>query len=95
MVANSFLESDQRPSGDRKDISIESLIHTIRGQKVMLDFDLAMLYGTETKALNQAVKRNTERFPDDFIFQLSKQEMQELVTNCDRWLVDDGSRKMW
>ena len=95
MVANSFLESDQRPSGDRKDISIESLIHTIRGQKVMLDFDLAMLYGTETKALNQAVKRNTERFPDDFIFQLSKQEMQELVTNCDRWLMDDGSRKMW
>ena len=61
----------------------------------MLDFDLAMLYGRETKALNQAVKRNTERFPDDFIFQLSKQEMQELVTNCDRWLMAEGRRKMW
>ena len=63
---------------DRKNINIESLIHTIRGQKVMFDFDLAMLYGTETKALNQAVKRNKERFPDDFMFQLTKVELDSL-----------------
>jgi len=63
---------------DRKNINIESLIHIIRGQKVMFDFDLAMLYGTETKALNQAVKRNKERFPDDFMFQLTKVELDSL-----------------
>ena len=55
-------------------ISIESLIRVIRGQQVMLDADLAMLYGVETKALNQAVKRNINRFPDDFRFQLTQEE---------------------
>ena len=59
---------------DNISINIESLIHTIRGQKVMVDFDLAMLYGVQTKALNQAVKRNTKRFPDDFMFQLTQEE---------------------
>ena len=59
---------------DNMSINIESLIHTIRGQKVMVDFDLAMLYGVQTKALNQAVKRNTKRFPDDFMFQLTQEE---------------------
>jgi hypothetical protein len=59
---------------DHMNINIESLIRTIRGQKVMVDFDLAMLYGVQTKALNQAVKRNTKRFPDDFMFQLTKEE---------------------
>ena len=53
---------------------IEGLIRTIRGQKVMVDFDLSMLYGVKTKALNQAVKRNIKRFPDDFMFQLTKEE---------------------
>ena len=53
---------------------IESLIHVIRGQQVMLDSDLARLYGVETRVLNQAVKRNIERFPDDFMFQLTKEE---------------------
>ena len=62
------------PSGDLKNINIESLIRTIRGQKVMVDFDLAMLYGVKTKALNQSVKRNIKRFPDDFMFQLTKEE---------------------
>ena len=47
-------------------INIESLIRIVRGQRVMLDADLAMLYGVETKVLNQAVKRNVNRFPDDF-----------------------------
>ena len=55
-------------------ISIESLIRVIRGQQVMLDSDLAMLYGVETKRLNQAVKRNINRFPEDFMFQLTQDE---------------------
>ena len=63
---------------DIKIIDIESLIHTIRGQKVMLDSDLAMLYGVETRALNQAVKRNLRRFPYDFMFQLTKEEWNAL-----------------
>lgn len=54
--------------------AIESKILTIRNQQVMIDRDLAELYGVETKALNQAVKRNIERFPDDFMFQLTKEE---------------------
>ena len=54
--------------------NIEPLIKVIRGQQVMLDKDLAMLYGVEAKVLNQAVKRNIERFPDDFRFQLTKEE---------------------
>ena len=54
---------------------IKSLIRTIRGQQVMLDSDLAMLYGVKTSALNQAVKRNIGRFPDDFMFQLTKSEL--------------------
>ena len=62
---------------------IESKILFVRGKKVMLDRDLALLYGVETKALNQAVKRNLARFPEDFMFQLSKVERNEPVTNCD------------
>ena len=55
---------------------IKSKIYEIRGQKVMLDRDLAELYGVETRALNQAVKRNIERFPDDFMFQLTGDEFE-------------------
>jgi hypothetical protein len=58
-------------------------ILVIRGCKVMLDADLAELYGITTKALNQGVKRNNERFPSDFMFQLSAEEKHEVVTNCD------------
>ena len=54
--------------------SIQSKIYEIRGQKVMLDFDLAEMYEVETRVLNQAVKRNIERFPEDFMFQLTKEE---------------------
>lgn len=57
---------------------IERTIYTIRGYKVMLDRDLAELYGVEVKALNQAVKRNSERFPEDFMFQLNKDELSFL-----------------
>lgn len=62
---------------------IETKILLIRGQKVILDADLAALYGTSTKALNQAVKRNTTRFPEDFMFQLTDKEKNEVVTICD------------
>lgn len=65
--------------------TIETKILTIRNQQVMIDRDLAELYGTETKVLNQAVKRNIERFPEDFMFALDKSEKDELVTNCDRF----------
>ena len=54
---------------------IQQKIHTIRDSRVMLDFDLAELYGVETRIINQAVKRNIERFPPDFMFQLSKEEL--------------------
>lgn len=64
----------------------ESRIFTIRGVQVMLDRDLAEFYGVETKALNQAVKRNINRFPERFRFQLSEEEKKELVTNCDRFV---------
>jgi hypothetical protein len=62
---------------------LEGKILIVRGHKVMLDADLARLYGVGTKALNQAVKRNKERFPEDFMFQLTKREKTEVVTNCD------------
>ena len=65
--------------------SIRSRIFTIRGIQVMLDRDLAELYGVPTKRLNEQVRRNAERFPDDFMFLLSKSEMSELVANCDRF----------
>jgi len=62
--------------------SIQNRIYEIRGERVMLDFDLAALYEVETKVLNQAVKRNIKRFPADFMFQLTKEEWDN-VTNCD------------
>lgn len=62
----------------------ETLIFHFRGMKVMIDSDLAMLYDVPTKALKQQVKRNIQRFPVDFMFELSKNEKEELVTNCDR-----------
>lgn len=58
--------------------NIESKILLIRGQRVMLDADLAELYGVETKMLNRAVKRNPERFPEDFMFQLTAEELENL-----------------
>ncbi len=60
-------------------IPIQNLIYEIRGKKVMLDFDLAKLYQVETKALKQAVRRNIDRFPDDFLFTLSQEEYNSLI----------------
>ena len=62
---------------------IEQRILVIRGQKVMLDADLAELYGVTTKRLNEQVKRNRGRFPKDFMFQVTAKEKSEVVANCD------------
>lgn len=62
---------------------IESRIIVVRGYKVLIDADLATLYDVPTKALNQAIKRNAERFPGDFMFQLTAAEKADVVTNCD------------
>ena len=73
--------------------SIENLIHVIRGKQVMLDRDLARLYGVETFRLNEQVKRNIERFPEDFMFQLSKEEFENLKSQIaiSSW---GGTRKL-
>ena len=63
--------------------SVESRILSIRGQKVILDSDLAAIYGVTTKRLNEQVKRNAKRFPDDFVFRLTPKEKKEVVANCD------------
>ena len=60
-------------------ILIENKIYEVRGTKVMLDFDLAELYGIETRTLKQAVRRNIERFPEDFMFMLTKEEANNLI----------------
>lgn len=73
------------PDNQLQTINIENKILVIRGQQVMLDRDLAELYGVETRVLNQAVKRNIERFPEDFMFMLETFEKNELITNCDRF----------
>src|SRR5690606_29065960 len=64
---------------------IENKIFVFRDTQVMIDRDLAEMYQVETKVLNQAVKRNIERFPQQFRFQLTNNEKMELVTNCDRF----------
>ncbi|OGX05599.1 MAG: hypothetical protein A3G87_00545 [Omnitrophica bacterium RIFCSPLOWO2_12_FULL_50_11] len=64
---------------------IEERIFSIRGHKVMIDRDLAKLYGVETKYLNRQVKRNRARFPEEFMFQLTREEKSELVTNWHRF----------
>jgi len=72
---------------------IQNKIYEVRGQRVMLDFDLAELYEVETRTLNQAVKRNTKRFPSDFMFQLSNKEFDNLMSQIviSSW---GGTRKL-
>lgn len=72
--------------------SIQNRIYEIRGERVMLDKDLAALYETETKALNLAVKRNHRRFPKDFMFQLSKDEWESLRFQIETSKVRVGTR---
>ena len=62
---------------------IQNKIFEVRGLRVMLDFDLAEMYEVKTKVLKQAVKRNINRFPSDFMFELTKVELEEVVTICD------------
>ncbi|MCX6150453.1 MAG: ORF6N domain-containing protein [Ignavibacteriales bacterium] len=66
-----------------KQENIVQIIYLIRAEKVILDFDLALLYGVENRVLKQSVRRNLSRFPSDFLFQLNKIEWNELITNCD------------
>ena len=79
----------------RKPAQIQSMIFEIRGQKIMLDSDLAVLYQVETKVMNQAVKRNIDRFPPEFMFQLTQSEYDNLksqfVTSSSSW---GGRRKL-
>ena len=72
---------------------IENLILEIRGQQVMLDRDLARLYGVETKRLNEQVRRNIERFPSDFMFQLSKEEFEKWKSQNATSMLDNENMK--
>ncbi len=85
LVANNDQLNDVVEITSAEDIDITKLIVVVRDQQVLIDRDIAMLYKVETKVLNQKVKRNVARFPERFRFQLTKQEMKELVTNCDRF----------
>ena len=87
-ICNDSLQPTQQPLE-----VIENLILNIRGKQVMLDRDLARLYGVETKRLNEAVKRNIERFPEDFMFQLNKEEFEnwksQIVTS--NWMSQNAT----
>lgn len=66
-----------------KRLEVNQRIINVRGQRVILDADLAQLYGTRTHRLNEQVKRNWGRFPKDFIFKLTKEEKSKVIANCD------------
>lgn len=85
LVANNDQLDDVVEISSAEDIDITKLIVVVRGQQVLIDRDIAMLYKVETRTLNQKVKRNVARFPERFRFQLTKQELLELITNCDRF----------
>jgi hypothetical protein len=72
---------------------IQNMIYIVRGQRVMLDSDLAQLYGVETKALNRQVRRNMIRFPDDFMFQLTKEEYESLKCQIGTSKVGRGGKQ--
>ncbi|MBF0595808.1 MAG: ORF6N domain-containing protein, partial [Candidatus Omnitrophica bacterium] len=73
--------------------TVESLIHIIRGQKVILDSDLARIYGVTTKRLNEQVKRNAERFPIDFMFRLTIEDSELTTDEKNRSQIATGSQK--
>ena len=74
-------------------IIVQNLIYTIRGRQVMLDSDLAELYGYEVKRLNEQVKRNINRFPEDFMFQLTEEEIPERLKSQFATLNENGNRR--
>jgi hypothetical protein len=80
-------------SAKPSDVAIESSIRIVRGQRVMMDADLARLYGVTTAAINQAVKRNTDRFPDDFSFVLTRKELTDLISQTVTSKPGSGGRK--
>lgn len=93
-LLRSTAKTREKPGADRTEggnsmnipatmLRVEQRILRLRGQKVMIDSDLAELYGVPTKRLNEQVKRNAERFPADFMFQLTAAEKAEVVANCD------------
>ena len=86
--------SDKVKSISKNTFSIEHLILNIRDQRVILDSDLAFLYGVETKALNQAVTRNASRFPEEFAFRLSKEEFQNLKSQFVTSSLHGGKHKL-
>jgi len=75
--------------GSQLESTIQSLIYTIRGERVMLDADLAALYGVETRRLNEQVIRNLDRFPGDFMFRLTRQELRALIS---QFAISNGGR---
>ena len=84
-AGNEFVESMKNPVSTFNQNEIENRIFTMRGMQVMIDRDLAELYGVLTKRINEQVKRNASRFPEQFCFQLNEYEKIELVANCDRF----------
>ena len=74
---------------------IQNKIYEIRGQRVMLDFDLAELYQIETKALKQAVRRNSERFPADFMFEVTPEEYNSLIVSSGSQNVTSKGGRLW
>jgi ORF6N domain len=85
---------DKMMSSHRRIANLESAIHLIRGQRVMLDSDLAMIYGVTTKRLNEQLKRNRPRFPADFAFRLTVQEFRTLKSQIATSSSHDGKRKL-
>src|SRR2546430_50079 len=82
--SESFFRPQRRMAIILKPENVARLVFFVRGEKVMLDADLAVLYGVTTKALNQAGKRNSDRFPSDFMFRLTKQETESLIFQSGR-----------
>lgn len=85
LITNCDQLNDTEEITPMEEMDIANLIVVVRGQQVLIDRDIAMLYKVETKHLNERVKRNVARFPERFRFQLSKQEMKELVAKYDRF----------
>lgn len=90
-------ENKQLPDIEISEVTIKNLIYVVRGQQVMMDSDLAMLYQVETRVLNQAVKRNIARFPEKFRFQLSEEEYDDLksqfVISSEEYEITHGGRR--
>lgn len=90
---NTIIMKNNEPNSIIPETRIENVIYLIRGRKILLDQDLAALYGVETKQLNRSIKRNHERFPEDFIFQLTKDEWGNLKCQIGTSSLNWGGRR--